>query len=88
MTHHTMTAAREARCLCLQTVPSRPDLAFFQPRGPGSKIAAKTCLHCGYYEEAHTPETMARNRSLTCATFAASEGHEFDSYYCGCRGWD
>jgi hypothetical protein len=79
---------RYARCLCFKTVPSAPDLPFFQDRGPNSKYQNTTCVVCNYNESAHVPAIQARPRSLICTQFMRGQGHEFDSYYCGCRGWD
>ena len=71
-------------------------LAFFEYRGPGSRYATALCK-CGFSTTAHDPEAMARNvpnNRLTviergkCEGFQARGPHEFDSYYCGCRGWD
>ncbi len=99
----TMVAAapdlsgRQAICTCKRTVPSSMDLAFFEYRGPGSRVAAETCK-CGYARCAHDPEQMARNvpnnRKTVielgkCKGFEARGAYEFDAYYCGhCHGWD
>ncbi len=82
---------RHARCHCGKTRPSseREHLPFFEERGPGSQTSKMRCRNCTYNIAAHTPETMKRNRSLICTNFEPlTEGLEFDSYYCGCRGWD
>lgn len=67
-----------------QPQPSSTDLAFFEYRGPGSNWAAKHCV-CGYFEVAHT---MPHKSSRVCDKFTPREPAEFDSYYCGCFGWD
>lgn len=82
--------ARQARCSCFKTRPTSEHerLAFFENRGPGSDFARITCRHCRYHDIAHTPQIQAKNPHI-CAKFEPlAEGHEFDAYYCGCRGWD
>lgn len=87
-----LLAGRTARCTCGRECPSEgpmpgfKDIAFLEYLGPGSKHAVASCS-CGYAEVAHTAEVRARN-SYICEAFAARGPHEFDSYYCGCRGWD
>lgn len=87
---------RMARCSCGRTEPSSPSLAFFQDRSEGSALATDHCK-CGYTLSAHTVEGMANNvpsnrRTVIeqgkCTGFVPRGAHEFDSYYCGCRGWD
>jgi len=87
---------RLAKCGCRRTEPSSTDLAFFEYRGLGSERATIQCK-CGYFECAHDPAYMARNvpsnrRTVVeqglCTGFVARGPFEFDSYYCGCRGWD
>lgn len=81
---------RSASCgYCRTQRPSADDLPFFLYRGPGSEYASTQCISCGYSVVAHTTENWARGRSLICQNFTSNpDGHEFDSYYCGCRGWD
>ena len=81
---------REAQCICGHRQPSDPEkLAFFKFRGKGSRHATELC-HCGYNLAAHSeehPHILKR-----CAETGKGKGprgpHEFDSFYCGCRGWD
>lgn len=90
-------ARRMARCGCGRTEPSSKDLAFFKDRSDGSEDAVRSCKHCGYFECAHDSEAMAKNvpnnrqtvieRGL-CKGFEPHGTYEFDSYYCGCWGWD
>lgn len=83
---------REARCYCGRTRPSTDalegehgKLAFFEYRGPESERAQKTCRHCRYHDVAHKPGSSKH----VCDNFEAMvEGYEYDTYYCGCRGWD
>ena len=74
---------RTARCSCNAQKPSSLDLAFFEYRGDGSRHATELCK-CGYTEAAHKLPHI----SSKCQQFQARGPHEFDSYYCGCRGWD
>lgn len=89
-----LLAGRQARCECGALRPSdgpaigfKGELPFFVYRGEGSREALDIC-RCGYATAAHTPEVRSRNRALTCETFEPRGPHEFDSFYCGCRGWD
>lgn len=63
--------------------PSSSDLAFFEFRGEGSRFATELCK-CGYTKAAHEKPHIAAK----CAGFTPRGPHEFDSYYCGCKGWD
>lgn len=79
---------RQARCTCRRLEPSSRDLAFFEFCGEGSERATKTCKNCHYHAVAHTAAVMAKNDALKCTNFEPHGPFEFDSYYCGCRGWD
>ncbi len=85
-----MNANRIAKCGCGNTRPSSEGekLASFEFTGEGSKRALDICRNCAYAEVAHTPEVMARNKNLKCMRFEPHGAYEFDSFYCGCRGWD
>lgn len=73
---------RQARCsYCQRVTPSNDKLPFFQDRGEDSKHATETCK-CGYYKSAHDAGRVK------CLSFVPGGAHEFDGYYCGCRGWD
>ena len=84
---------RTARCHCGRTQPSTDGgLGFYVYRGPGSAEADEHCK-CGYHKCAH--ERQPRNvdpRSVQergeCTGFVPHGPHEFDSFYCGCNGWD
>lgn len=89
---------REARCgkFCA-VVPSSLDLAFFEFRGEGSPVSKRTCKKCGYADVAHDPAHMQRNvpsnrktvvEQGKCSGFEPHGAYEYDTYYCGCRGWD
>lgn len=73
---------RTARCGCGRTERSTLDLAFFMYRGEGSPHALENCGVCHYNKVAH-----GKDRD-ECAGFEAAGPHEFDEFYCGCRGWD
>ncbi len=86
---------RQARCVCHALVPSDPKLAFFEFRGDGSRLATISCKHCGLYGVAHDAVYCAkynRSRSIVeegrCPGVEARGAFEFDSFYCGCSGWD
>lgn len=75
---------RTARCTCGACKPSSPELAFFEFRGEGSRHATELCK-CGYTQGAHEKPHVSNK----CPTGFTPRGpHEFDAYYCGCRGWD
>ena len=87
---------REARCAYCQLVkPSNADLAFFEYRGPGSTYAAEHCV-CGFGPKAHelreypdrSRPTSNSREYASCDTFKARGPALYDSFYCGCRGWD
>jgi len=86
-----MGSPRQARCECgrvnpsSEALPGYKSLPFFEYRGPGSLHATAICK-CGYYASAHA-EQPGRKR-FACDAFESRGAHEFDSFYCGCRGWD
>lgn len=70
-------------------VPSRIDLAFFEYKGPGSKAAMEHCGECGYYLVAHSGPQMGKwVKNPKDHEFVPHGPYEFDTYYCGCFGWD
>ena len=97
-------AYRQARCpYCKRTEPSSivignpAGLAFFQYRGPGSN---DQCDVCGVVPSVHDgigidgqplrPNSypMRKLAAHPPHEFTCVKGQEFDSFYCGCRGWD
>lgn len=81
-------AGRQARCSCGKRRPSsiaKTDEFAFEYRGAGSH-AATQCKHCGYFECAH--ETGLPHLRHVCEHYEPHGAHEFDLFYCGCRGWD
>lgn len=82
-----LLTGREARCSCGRTCPSDgtvpgfTDVPFLQYWGPGSEKAEEQCV-CGYYRVAHGKP------HIKCTEFRQREPDRFDSFYCGCRGWD
>lgn len=102
-TAENVLIGRTARCYCGAVRPSSTDLAFFEYRGEGSETAVTRCAVCRYGAIAHDPTAphMARVEGKYGKTryqtfmermgqhdFTPLGGQEFDSYYCGCRGWD
>lgn len=72
-------------------VPSRIDLAFFEFKGEGSRIAMERCKECGFADVAHEGEKLGkwvRDADVKRHPFVPHGPYEFDSYYCGCYGWD
>lgn len=83
-----IAAGRLAKCAhCNTMVPSSKDLAFFVDHSAGTEPAELKCKHCGYHKKAHTKEIQSKNRHI-CANFEPRGDRGFDSYYCGCRGWE
>jgi len=92
LAHTPDLTGRQARCSCMRLTPSSTDLAFFEYRGPGSRIAVETCK-CNYHRVAHQRDPKRVDPSSVvelgkCSGFVANGGHEYDSYYCGHAGWD
>lgn len=81
-----------------------PDvLAFLEDHGPDSRTAREACVHCHYTIEAHDPEvcharTYGTGENLRfgqtvveqgkCPGFEPRGAAPFDTFYCGCRGWN
>ena len=87
-----MLEGREARCPhCKKTQPSVDfaRLACFEYRGPGN---GRYCDRCSWAPTVHEDPDVQRRphvaRSWFAHEFTDAEGRQFDSYYCGCRGWD
>ena len=78
-------SGRFAQCSygCDHSVPSHAGLPFFEYTGDGSRRAIIECKNCPYYEEAH-----GKGHKQVCKNFEPHGAFEFDSYYCGCYGWD
>lgn len=84
-------APRMARCTCGKVRESSPSLDFFQARGPGTQ--EDTCAICRFAPIAHewtTDRVVAEPHPATVGHefTPMTEGYEFDTFYCGCRGWD
>lgn len=81
-------ATREARCGCGRVEPSTSFLAF---RETAERHAEGRCV-CGYNRLAHSPEVQRKNRDIGRRTldheFEQAPMRDFDTFYCGCRGWD
>lgn len=87
-----LLAGRSARCECGRTCPSdgaprgHTEPPFLQYWGAGSEKAEEQCV-CGKYRVAHGPDAPHQGQ-YACAEFRQRQPDEFDSFYCGCRGWD
>lgn len=84
---------RQARCYCGKTVQSVADgtLAFFEFKGEGSREAMERCGHdkCFFFKGVHGEINSFTGRAgITDHEFVPHGAFEFDSFYCGCRGWD
>lgn len=82
---------RVAVCQCGRTKPSSEDLAFFEHRGEGSRVALERCGTCSYTEFAHKRALEPSNghlKHIIGHDFTPIGGLETDIFYCGCRGWD
>lgn len=75
-----------------EPIPSSTDLAFFEFRGEGSKSALNVCAICKYYDIApvHGDSWRKYDPRLDgeMHEFVPHGPYEFDTYYCGCWGWD
>lgn len=79
---------RKAKCFCGKILPSNPQrMAFFQWRGEGSPAAKENCKHCRYSIIAHQ-KPRDQVVSSVCRHFEQHGAYEFDTFYCGCKGWD
>lgn len=83
---------RKAICGCGRIEPSSTSLPFFEYRGEHSRMAVDSCDHCGYALIAHTQEPTRTQRNVIregrCPGFEPRGAWAYDSFYCGCRGWD
>ena len=87
---------RQAICCTKESIRPSKDhdkLAFFEFRGEGSKAAITICKHCRYALIAHQRKQLVENEGkaqykCVCDHFEPQGPLEYDSYYCGCRGWD
>lgn len=83
---------REAICMyCKAIRHSDPSLPFFESREDGTR-ASTVCAHCGFYEIAHQYEESRVHKEPLPQTlghdYRPRGAWQFDSFYCGCRGWD
>jgi hypothetical protein len=83
---------RYAQCSCGKVEPSDPERLFcLIARGDGSRSALEHCRNCGYTNVAHEPPRPGVIRSTVarvCDTFEPHGAYDYDTFYCGCRGWD
>jgi hypothetical protein len=89
---HGAPAPRMARCRCGYTRPSseRATLFGFTDMSLSSDWLQKSCRHCGKYEVAHHPGcSQAQPNMYERHQFEPrNEAAEFDTFYCGCDGWE
>lgn len=80
------TEGRMMRCSYFRTCgtegPSNPNAAFWSSGERERRLCAVP--RCGYSIEAHLPEHPHRVRH----EFKPRDAAPFDSFYCGCMGWD
>jgi hypothetical protein len=84
---------RKAKCYSCNSIrDSSLELPFFTYRGEGSPDAKNHCKNCGYYEQAHNTNRYYKGTTevnpLLCSKFEPHGVYEYDTFYCGCRGWD
>jgi hypothetical protein len=83
---------RMARCTCGEERPSseRDRLFGFTDRTINSDWSQKHCRQCGMTERAHHPgcSEVQPDRYQRHQFEPRHEAAEFDTFYCGCRGWD
>lgn len=89
---------RFAQCVyCKQVEPSAPGLPFFEYQGPGNGRECDVCrvvarVHDGIGLEGEPlPPTSVPAQRLAAHPahdFTDAIGREYDTFYCGCRGWD
>lgn len=73
--------SREAANHCSHETEPKPEWRY---KYPDVKV-----WRCGYAPCAHLPINPLTDRPTTLDhDFVPSEGAEFDTWYCGCRGWD
>ena len=89
---HGAPQPRMARCRCGYERPSceRETLFGFTDRSLNSDWSQKHCRHCGKYEVAHHPgcSKVQPDRYERHQFEPRNEAAEFDTFYCGCDGWD
>ena len=79
----TEIQVRQARCYCGKLEPITKNLPFFESRDTGSRQATIACKNCFYYDVAH-----GKGHKDVCNNFTPHGAYEYDSFYCGCDGWD
>lgn len=84
---------RIAKCTnCSNTEPSSKKLAHFAYRGVGSTYALDNCALCPWLLSVHDGSSNGSNASAfeeaSTHDFESIGASEFDSFYCGCNGWN
>jgi hypothetical protein len=82
-------ANRTATCVyCKTSVPSDPNLAFFEDRSTETARTPCAAPGCYFVEAVHREINPHTNRpGITDHEFIPRQ-YDTDAYYCGCRGWD
>lgn len=88
----TLLNGRIARCSCRLERPSvdaiNGSLAFFDYWGPESTENDKYCAECGLFKRVHNDFLWSKRPEITPHEPTDRQPREFDTFYCGCRGWD
>lgn len=92
----TTTTTRQARCICGALRPSTELIGdgFFTDLSPEAEAARplknRSCGadRCGYNEGVHHEVNVFTGRPGITDHAYVPRVYEYDSWYCGCRGWD
>jgi hypothetical protein len=86
----TNEGPRMALCHCGDTRPSSERLFGFTDKSLNSAWVKRHCRHCGKHEVAHYPgcSAVAPDQYERHQFEPRNEAADFDSFYCGCEGWD
>lgn len=80
---------RKAKCShCGKIVQSNTTLQFFIYRGENSSESNQICKNCGYHVDAHNLNNLLYLQNIVCNDFQKHGPWEYDSFYCGCNGFD
>lgn len=80
---------RQSQCAYCKEIANGPNLAFREYRGLGSRWAEQGCATCNYHAVAHGAiNESTRRPGITDHVFTPRGPAEFDTHYCGCKGWD
>lgn len=80
---------RQAQCpYCKTIVVSDPGLAFFEDRSVETDRTSCGVGKCYYVRAVHNPINPHTGRPGVTDHAFVPRVYIYDSYYCGCRGWD